>query len=91
MESHFLHSFASFQVHGYPVATIRMSWKKDSAAVGLAGLTPAEAVKDALLCEEFQNMPDPLDVKKKDLFLLVCIVYNVDTVETRVYDVYAVS
>ena len=22
-------------------------------------------------------MPDPLDVKKEDLFLLVCIVYNV--------------
>ena len=91
MESHFLHSFASFQVHGYPVATIRMSWKKDSAAVGLACLTPAEAAKGALLWEEFQNMPDPLDVKKEDLFLLVCIVYNVDTVETRVYDVYAVS
>ena len=81
----------SFQVRGYPVATIRMLWKKDSAAVGLAGLTPAEAVKGTLLCEEFQNMPDPLDVKKEDLFLLVCIVYNVDTVETRVYDVYAVS
>ena len=81
----------SFKVHGYPVATLRMSWKKDSAAVGLAGLTPAEAVKGALLCEEFQNMPDPLDVKKEDLFLLVCIVYNVDTVKTRVYAVYAVS
>ena len=91
MESHFLHSFASFQVHGYPVATIRMSWKKDLAAVGLAGLTPAEAAKGALLCEEFRNMPDPLDVKKEDLFLLVCIVYNVDMFETRVYDVYAVS
>ena len=51
-----------------------MLWKKDSAAVGLAGLTPAEAAKGALLCEEFQNMPDPLDVKKEDLFLLVCIV-----------------
>ena len=87
MESHFLHSFASFQVRGYPVATLRMSWKKDSAAVGLAGLTPVEAVKGALLCEEFQNMPDPLDVKKEDLFLLVCIVYNVDTVETRVHAV----
>ena len=87
MESHFLHSFASFQVRGYPVATLRMSWKKDSAAVGLAGLTPVEAAKGALLCEEFQNMPDPLDVKKEDLFLLVCIVYNVDTVETRVYAV----
>ena len=77
----------SFQVCGYPVATLRMSWKKDSAAVGLAGLTPSEAVKGAPLCAEFQNMPDPLDVTKEDLFLLVCIVYNVDTVETRVYAV----
>ena len=75
------------QVCGYPVATLRMSWTKDSAAVGLAGLTPVEAVKGALLCEEFQNMPDPLDVKKEDLFLLVCTVYNVNTVETRVYAV----
>ena len=73
-------------IRGYPVATLRMSWKKDSDAVGLAGLTPVEAAKGALLCEEFQNMPDPLDVKKEDLFLLVCIVYNVDTVETRVYE-----
>ena len=75
----------SFQVHGYPAATLTMSWKKDSAAVGLAGLTPAKAAKGALLCEEFQNMPDPLDVKKEDLFLLVCIVYNVDMVKTRVF------
>ena len=64
-----------------------MSWKKDSAAVGLAGLTPSEAAKGALLCAEFQNMPDPLDVMKKDVFLLVCIVYNVDMVKTRVYAV----
>ena len=75
------------QVRGYPVATLRMLWKKDSAAVGLAGLTLVEAAKGALLCQEFQNMPDPLDVKKEDLFLLVCIVYNVNTVETRVYAV----
>ena len=64
-----------------------MSWKKDSAAVSLAGLPTVEAAKGALLCEEFQNMPDPLDVKKEDLFLLVCIVYNVNMVETRVYAV----
>ena len=76
-----------FYVRGYPVATLRMSWKKDSAAVGLAGLTPSEAEKGALLCAEFQNMPDPLDVTKEDLFLLVCIVYNVDMVKTRVYAV----
>ena len=62
-----------------------MLWKKDSAAVGLAGLTPEEAAKGALLCEEFQNMPDPLDVKKEDLFLLACTVYNVDMVKASVF------
>ena len=34
----------SFQVRGYPVAYTKiMSWKKDSAAVGLAGLTPVRS------------------------------------------------
>ena len=70
MENHFLHSFASFQVRGYPVATLRMLWKKDSAAVGLAGLKPVEAAKGALLCEEFQNMPDPLDSYSYVLFTM---------------------
>ena len=32
---------------------------KTSAAVGLAGLTPQEAAKGALLCKDFQKMPDP--------------------------------
>ena len=36
-------------------------WKKASAAVGLSGLTPREAVRGPLTCPEFQNMPDPLD------------------------------
>ena len=36
-----------------------MSWEKASAAVGLAGLTPWEAAKGALLCKDFQKMPDP--------------------------------
>ena len=27
--------------------------------MGLAGLTPREAAKGALLCEAFQKMPDP--------------------------------
>ena len=70
LESHFLYLFASVQVVcGYPTV-LKMSWKKDSASVGLAGLTPHEAAKGALLCEEFQNIPDPLDIKKEDLFLL---------------------
>ena len=37
-----------------------MSWCKDSTSVGLSGLTVQEAAKGALLCEEFQKMPDPL-------------------------------
>ena len=32
-----------------------MSWEKALAAVGLAGLTPQEAAKGALLCEDFQR------------------------------------
>ena len=39
-----------------------MSWKKASAAVGLAGLTPREAARGALTRPEFQRMPDPLDL-----------------------------
>ena len=52
-----------------------MSWKKASAAVGLGGLSPVEAAKGAFLCKESQDMPDPLAVKKQDLFLLVCTMY----------------
>ena len=37
-----------------------MSWKKESAAAGLAGLTPREAARGAMYCREFQKMPDPL-------------------------------
>ena len=36
-----------------------MSWEKALAAVRLAGLTPQEVAKGALLCEDFQKMPDP--------------------------------
>ena len=38
-----------------------LSWKKASAAVGLAGLTPREAARGALTRPKFQLMPDPLD------------------------------
>ena len=38
-----------------------LSWKKASAAVGLAGLTPREAAREALTRPEFQLMLDPLD------------------------------
>ena len=39
----------------------QLSWKKASAAVGLAGLTPREAVRGALTRPEFQLMLEPLD------------------------------
>ena len=61
-----------------------MSWKKESAAAGLAGLTPREAARGAMYRREFQKMPDPLagvlpdplaGVKKEDMFMLVSTVY----------------
>ena len=67
-----------------------MAWQKQSAAVGLAGLSPREAALGALCCEQFQLMPDPLArVKKEDMFMVVSALfsystmYNVDIVETR--------
>ena len=38
-----------------------LSWKKVSAAVGLARLTPREAARGALTWPEFELMPDHLD------------------------------
>ena len=64
-----------------------MAWQKQSAAVGLAGLTPCEVALEALCCEQFQLMPDPLaGVKKEDMVVSALFsystMYNVDTVET---------
>ena len=66
-----------------------MALQKESAAVGLAGLSPHEAALGVLCCEQFQLMPDPLaGVKKDDMFLLVSALfsystmYNVNIVET---------
>ena len=66
-----------------------MAWQKQSAAVGLAGLTPHEAAWGVLCCEQFQLMPNPLaGEKKEDMFMVVSALfsystmYNVDTVET---------
>ena len=62
--------------------TLKMtSWKKTSAAVGLSGLTPREAVRGALTCPKFQNMPDPLD---KDLFGPVIVKAEVRNIFYRV-------
>ena len=56
-------------------------WKKASAVVGLSGLTPREAVRGALTCPEFQNMPDPLD---KDPFGPVAVKAEVRNIFYRV-------
>ena len=41
-----------------------MAWSKQSADVGLGGLTPEEAARGALFLPDFQKMPDPLGDKK---------------------------
>ena len=38
-----------------------MSWRKESAQVGLAGLNPLEAARGAMFLPVFQDMPDPLN------------------------------
>ena len=38
-----------------------MSWKMESAVVGLSGLTPREVARGALICPDSQKMPDPQD------------------------------
>ena len=73
-----------------------MSWKKQSAEAGLAGLTPGEAVLGTLWDETMaKKMPDPLGqildlsrAKKEDLFMVVRFtVYsrNAITVHSTVY------
>ena len=53
-----------------------MAWQKESAAVGLGGLSPHEAALGALCCEQFQMMPDPLaGVIKEDMFMLVSALF----------------
>ena len=63
--------FTSFVVVVYTVFLLlyyfikkmsQLSWKKASAAVGLAGLTPREVVRGVLTQLEFQLMPDPLNL-----------------------------
>ena len=71
------------------------SWRKESAKVGLSGLTPGEAAVGALTRPEFQWMPDPLEpygpvVKHEDvstLFMYSTVflfVYCVEHVEQRI-------
>ena len=64
-------------VRGYLGIFCIMAWQKQSAVVGLAGLTPREAALGALCCEQFQLMPDPLaGVKKEDMFMVVSALFS---------------
>ena len=40
---------------------LTMSWKKELAQVGLAGLNPLEAARGVMFLPVFQDMPDPLN------------------------------
>ena len=60
-----------------------MSWAKESAQTGLAGLTPREAVRGVLTLAEFQQMPDPLDpfghiVKEEDVSTQFCEIFYLE-------------
>ena len=62
------------------------SWKKASAAVGLAGLTPREAAKGALMCKDFQNLPDPfsnviMEVKVSILLYYTMYVFELNLLQ----------
>ena len=59
-----------------------MSWSKESAAAGLAGLTLREAARGALTLPEFQKMPDPLEpygcvVKEEDVSTHLILLYTI--------------
>ena len=44
-----------------------MSWIKESAKVGLSGLTPREAARQALMNPHFQQIRDPLEQLVKEM------------------------
>ena len=62
-----------------------MSWAKESAEAGLAGLTEREAARGALCEETFQLMPIPhvrhIIVVSKFKSRLILHVFNVEDVE----------
>ena len=62
-----------------------MSWAKESAEAGFAGLTEREAVRGALCKEFFQHMPSPnvkhLVVVSKFKSTLNLHVFNVEDVK----------
>ena len=62
-----------------------MSWAKESAEAGLAGLTEREAARGALCEEAFQMMPSPnvrhIAMVSKSKFECRLILLNVENIE----------
>ena len=69
-----------------------MSWSKESAAVGLGGLTPGEAAIGVLMLEDFQNIQDPLPDPSEEYGDLIQVIkvsnfdYNFNTVQLNNVD-----
>ena len=61
------------------------SWKKASATVGLAGLMPYEAAKGALMCEDFQNLPDPLGDVIIEVKVSILLYYSTLPISIKFY------
>ena len=61
--SRFSHNcqFKSIQFTFKYFQDFNMSWKKESAQVGLAGLNPLEVARGVMFLPVFQDMPNPLN------------------------------
>ena len=53
-----------------------MSWSKESAAVGLGGLTPREAAIRVFMFEDIQNIEDPLPDPSPEYGDLIQVIKN---------------
>ena len=69
-ENHFVYTF---MVKSF---LSNMSWKKASADIGLAGLTPHEAARGAMYVKEFQNILDPFGEVMKEVKASTPMYYN---------------
>ena len=69
-----------------------MSWAKQSAEAGLAGLTEREAAREALCGEAFQFMPNPhvrriIVVSKFKSRLILHVIQCLKTLKINIYKV----
>ena len=66
-----------------------MSWIKESARVGITGMTQRQVVREALTSPQFQQLPDPLEplIKEFNVSTLLNLIYlcNVERAEMLCY------